>query len=67
MTPREAATIIGVQPSRVRTLVRAGVLPAKKKKNPLDPKGHLYDLEEKAVYHYRDHRPSPGPKPRSKK
>lgn len=42
VTSKEAAEIIGCSPQQVRTLIRNGKIPAKRKKNERNPAG--YDL-----------------------
>jgi len=64
MRPSEAATIIGISRAQCRQAIRKGLLPAKKRKNPLDPHGHIYDVSERDAVYYRDHRPKRGPKKR---
>ena len=52
MTPREAARRIGCTPGQVRTLVRAGVLKARKIKSDSNHLGYSWSLSAASVDAY---------------
>lgn len=67
MRASEAARVIGMSIAQMRQACRKGLIPSKKKKNPLTPGAHIYELKEKDVLYYRDHRPKRGPKKEASK
>ena len=62
MRASEAARVIGMSIAQMRQACRKRLIPSKKKKNPLTPGAHIYELKEKDVLWYKDHRPKRGPK-----
>lgn len=62
MRPSEAAKVIGISIAQMRQACRKGLIPSKKRNNPLAPGAHIYELKEKDVLYYKDNRPRPGPK-----
>ena len=67
MTPREAAELIGCSPQHVRTLVRAGKLPATRKPTDCNQHGYRLVITRRDAQRFRD-TPRRGPgRPRGSK
>ena len=54
LSPRQAAAIIGCSPQHVRTLIRAGTLPATTRETQSNRHGYEYRVKSADAKRYRD-------------
>lgn len=54
MTPSEAAKVIGCSPQQVRTLIRVGLVSARKVKTKNNQFGYRYEISLEEAERYRD-------------